>query len=502
MHRRLLAVAIVLLFSGSALADAVVLRNGRRIEGRIISDNDKEVTIETGSGALMRFERRLVASLERDEKVPKPDTKPTATPLPDDLGAPEGATDDEVERLKALVPQLRETAKRWLDAKKERETAEKANDPGLQTLKDREGEFQKQLDTLKQAREAIDKAAADRLDRDRREAKADTERLHLDTERLRLASDAGGLADRALQLRGKVPESARDPRHAPFLAEALYAMECSVDLDEKSASNKAAPLLRAGTHLAWCVENDESVESRYLARAVTVLTAAHRAAGFDTAAAERALEGLLAYRTCAHLVEERLGERRWGAELTEKETGQYRVELADGKVVYADDIPTAADARSARERRSRNESRTVKDATGATTTTLVNATRWYELGWDATKKRWVRDPASLEIEAKKRVPLLLAAQDAADALAKAKKAADAAARAVATSRDAFAIARRKADQGEPADDLEKSKKQLAERQKAAADAQVAIAEAQAALGQEQRQLALVEKEIERARKGE
>jgi hypothetical protein len=502
MVRRLIAVVIVLIFSRSALADAVVLKNGRRIEGRIISDNDKEVTVETASGALMRFERRLVASLEREEKGPKPDTKPNTTAPPDDLGAPEGATDDEVERLKALVPQLRETAKRWLDAKKERESAEKANDSGLQALKDRESEFQTQLDALKQAREAIDKAAAERLDRDRRATKTDAENIHLDTERLRLASDAAGLADRAVQLRGRVPESSRDPRHAAFLAEALYAMECSVDLDEKSAAGKPAPLLRAGTHLAWCVENDESVESRYLPRAVAVLTAAHRAAGFNTAAAERALEGLLAYRTCAHLVEERLGERRWGAELTEKETGQYRVELADGKVAYGDDIPTAADARSARERRSRNESRTVKDATGATTTTLVNATRWYELAWDATKKRWVRDAAFNEIETKKLVPLLLAAQDAADALAKAKKDADAAARAVAASRDAFSVARRKADQGEPADDLEKTKKQLAERQKAAADAQAAVAEAQAALGQEQRHLALVEKEIGRARKGE
>jgi hypothetical protein len=499
MTGRVVLAALVLL-GGTALADTVVLKNGRRIEGRIVEDTEREVTIDRG-GVLMRFDRKQVASVEKDEQ---PGVAPPRPSVPDDLGVPDGATDDEIQRLQQLVPQLRDTSRRYLDARKQREEAEKKSDASLSYCKDREAEFRKQLDGLVRSREAIDKSAAERFAKTKRQAEAEAATLRADSDKLKEALDAPGLAERAEKLKARVPESPREPRHATLLAEVLYAMERSGDVDErlakgaKTPESRVAGLVRAGEHFGWCIEADESASEHYLERAIEAYSAAHRAAGIDTGAIELALMNLLAYRTCANLVEERLGERRWGPELAESEAGQFKLELKE-RAVYGNEAPAARDARSAWERRDRTENRP-KDGGG---TVLVKVTRWYQLVYDASKKRWARDSAVTELESAKLVPLLRETQDKVDLLAKAKADLRAAQQATRERKDALAQVRRKLDQAETTDaELEDASKKAADQAKVVAVAQDGVAQAQAALGVKQRQIVELQKEIERARKGE
>lgn len=502
MIRRAIVVALVLA-SGTASADTVVLRNGRRVEGRIVQDNEREVTIETQGGVLMRFERKAVSSVEKDAKGPGT-IKEAAS---EDLGVPDGASDDEVSRLRALVPQLRDTARRYLEAKKQLEDAQKAGEKDTTYFAERQKEFKKQLDSLKASREAIERASADRLAKAQRLARADADALRVDTDKLKTAYDATGLADRAVKLRARVPENPRDPKHEPFLGEALYAMEASGDVDERLARDaktqeaKVAGYLRAGEHFAWCVENAPAPE-RYTKRAIGAYGEAHRAAGFETASVERALQNLQAYKACALLVEERLGERRWGPELAENEAGQYRIDFKD-KVLYGNEPPGAKDARFARERRDRTENRSKKDDKGNTQTLLVKVTRWYELVWDAKKKRWARESTVTELEAKKLVPLLCDAQDRTDSLARTKKELAQSVKAAQERRDAVMALRRKVEAAEATEDqLDKLSKDAADQAKLVGVAQASVADAQAALGVKQRELVELEKELDRARKGE
>ncbi len=507
MIRRAIVVALVLAACGTAHADTVVLKNGRRIEGRLVQDNEREVTIETQPGMIMRFERKTVASVERTAKPPTDNVKPV---VPEDIGVPDGASDDEIARLKSLVPQLRDTARRLTEAKKQLADAEKAESKDVPLHTDRVKEFQKQLETLKTTRANIEQSATDRLAKAARAARGDAEVLRADTEKLRGNMDAVGLADRAIKLRARVPENPRDPRHAPLLGEALFAMEASGDTDErlskdaKTQETKVAGYVRAGDHFAWCVENqpDPKLAERYFKRAVAAYGEAHRAAAFDTQAVERALVNLQAYKACAALVEDRLGERRWGPELAENEAGQYRIDMKD-RVLYGNEPPGTKEAKAARERRDRTENRSKKDDKGNTVSILVKVTRWYELVWDAKKKRWARESALIDLEAKRLVPLLVEAQEKLDLLVKAKADLDAAFKAAQERHAALLQLRRKVEIAEATDEsLDKAVKEDAEKSKAVTAAQEAVAAAQAALGVKQRELVELEKEIDKARKGE
>jgi hypothetical protein len=483
------ALLIVLLLAGTSAADTVVLRNGRRIEGRVVLDNEREVTIETQTGVMMRFERKAVASVEKEAKQPAA-VKETAS---EDLGAPEGASDDEIARLRALVPQLRDTSRRLAEASKELAEAEKAGKKDLQFHTERKKEFAKQLETLKASREAIERSAAERLAKMRRAAHAEAEQLRADTDKLKKANDAPGLADRAQKLRARVPESARDPKHGALLGEALYAMEMSGEVDQKLAAdskpeNRVAGFLRAGEHFAWCLDHDPHGDERYFKRAVSAFSDAHRAAGFDTQIPERALQNLQAYRACALLVEDRLGERRWGADVAENEAGQYRIELQD-RVLYGNEAPGTKEAKSARERRDRTENRSKKDEKGVTQTILVKVTRWYELLWDPKKKRWARETPATELEGKKLVPLLAEAQDRTDALARAKKDLEAAKKTLHDKLDAYVQLRKKVEAGDATEDaLDKASKEVNEQKKQVELAQDGVARAQTALGVKLREL--------------
>src|SRR4051812_32123488 len=109
---RLLAGALLSLgLAAHALADTLILKNGRRIEGRIVQESEKDVTIEH-AGSYMTFERRFVAKVERAaDALPKPPTpKPSEVePARDRSPAiPTGANDEEADRWRSLVKQLRE----------------------------------------------------------------------------------------------------------------------------------------------------------------------------------------------------------------------------------------------------------------------------------------------------------------------------------------------------------------------------------------------------------
>jgi hypothetical protein len=500
--RTIVATALVLAW-GTAFADTVVLKNGRRIEGRLINDNEREVTIETRGGVLMRFERNKVASVEKDAQGPGN----VKQGVSEDLGVPDGASDEDVEKLRALVPQLRDTAHRYVEAKKDRENAEKAGSKDVQLYADREKAFAKQLDSLKQGRDSIERSAAERLAKLQKDARIEASQLRADTDKLKAANDAPGLADRGEKLRARVPENAREPRHGPLLGEALYAVESSGEVDEllakdaKTNEAKVAGYMRAGEHYAWCVENDPSGGDRVFKKAIAAYAWAHRAAGFDTLQIERALLNLQAYKACAFLIEERLGDRRWGAEVAESEAGQYRLQVKD-KVVYGNEPPGTPEAKGAQERRERQENRQRKDDKGNTQTILVKVTRWYELTWDARKKHWLRDTEANDVEAKKLLPLLRATQEKADLLWKAKHDLEAAKNAAVERRDALNAARRKVESAEGTEEeFEKATRDAADQAKLVTLAQDGVAQAQVALGAKQREIVELQNEIEKARKG-
>lgn len=504
MIRRLAMVLALAAFPAAAWADTVILKNGRHIEGRVVEDNEREVTVEIHGGSLLRFDRKAVASVEKEGEAPA-DVK--ATP-PEDIGVPDGATDDEVTRLETLVPQLRDTARRYLDTKAQLDQAQKTNDPNVSYLTDRVAIFAKQLESMKAARDAIERTAGDRYARSQRQARTEADTLHADTEKLKAANDATGLADRAQKLRARVAENPRDPRHAPFLAEALYAMESSGDVDVRlspdlqSPEARVAGFVRAAEHFAWCAEQDEGGGERYFKRATDAYGLAHRAAGLETRPIELALENLQAYRACAALIEERSGERRWGAELAETEAGQYRIEFKD-HVGYGNDVPATREPKVVFERRDRTENRAKTDANGKPQTLLVKVTRWYQLVYDAQKKRWGRETQVTDLETNKLIPLLRDAQDRADALAKAKRDRALALKAAEDRRQTLRQVRHAVEQADqPESAFDKAQKDAADQAKLVAVAQDAVAQAQAALGAKQGELAELERAIEKARTGE
>jgi hypothetical protein len=65
--RRLLPVVLcALCLAGSAAADVVVLKGGRRVEGKVIAEDGKTVRVRTAFGEL-EFPRADVVKIERGE---------------------------------------------------------------------------------------------------------------------------------------------------------------------------------------------------------------------------------------------------------------------------------------------------------------------------------------------------------------------------------------------------------------------------------------------------
>jgi hypothetical protein len=101
--------------AAQASADVVTLKDGRKLEGRIVAEDDRFVSIESG-GTTRAYPRDTIASIERAAKPPAghdagaataPSGKPDAPSPGADVKRPKGDRKD--------AP-LSEAAKAWLDA--------------------------------------------------------------------------------------------------------------------------------------------------------------------------------------------------------------------------------------------------------------------------------------------------------------------------------------------------------------------------------------------------
>jgi len=74
--------AALLLTAAPAVADRVVLRNGRELTGKIVSENTQEIVIDIGDGMRMTVRRAVIRSIDRTADKPDPAPEPAAKPKP------------------------------------------------------------------------------------------------------------------------------------------------------------------------------------------------------------------------------------------------------------------------------------------------------------------------------------------------------------------------------------------------------------------------------------
>lgn len=505
--------ALTLFFAASsARADAVLLKNGRRFEGRVLRETDREVTIETHSGVLMSFERNKVDKVIREgQTAPAASPSPGAEKKPDDPTVPEGLNDDEAERLRKLQTQVRDVGRRLQDARQEKLDADRDGSSNAKQqsrlAEARSHELESEIAKLKIIRDGILRSAQLRREQSEKRAAKEAEAIRADSDLQRTKGSSSALAELATKLKTRVPQDARDPARGIYLAEAVHALVLAGEVDLESAGAQSSPDAKAQSFRAaadrfalaasWAGPQDAPPLRD---RAVAALTEAHKLSGLHPLEIEKALVGLRAFRACAVLVEDRLGERRWGAELLATEAGQYRSEQADGRAAYGDDLPPASDLRSVRERRERTERRVAKD--DPSSVSLVKVTRWYDLVWDASKKKWGRESPVSQLESQQLAPLLRAAQEKEDAYVAAQAEREKAAAVVATKRRATMEARWSVDAAD-ADPtvLEKALADQRTSEKALAAADEAVAAAKAGVDERASELTALDRDLDRARKG-
>ncbi|MHC4470061.1 MAG: hypothetical protein ACYTDY_03085 [Planctomycetota bacterium] len=88
--RAILIVLALVLVSGPAAADVVILKNGGRLTGRIVSESDREIVLILRDGMKMKVLRSMVETIERREEPeePEPEPKPpAANPEPEPRSA-------------------------------------------------------------------------------------------------------------------------------------------------------------------------------------------------------------------------------------------------------------------------------------------------------------------------------------------------------------------------------------------------------------------------------
>lgn len=412
------AVALVLIAGAivPARADTVILKNGRRIEGRVVQEDDREVAIET-RGSIMRFERRLVARIEiTTPKTPgtKPETPPP--PPPADGGAavvevPAGATDDEAERVQRLVKELREQVRRARTARAELAEA-RAHPQGqnVQLAQERVDAAEKEIDRLRTARSTIERTIQTRLAGNERRWRAEADGVRAAISAHRDRGDAAAIVSLSKELAAKLPGiPATESRRRMLLdvmAEAS-AMAGELELATAGSRKDRAGASTAGSRFvqAWRSGDEASpLRSRYRTQAIEALTLAHRltppgAVPYDV---ERALCEPFGFEALATLVDERLGPRRWGALCKEHEGGRFKLELEDGRTIYSEDIPTNRFARVVWERRERQEP--PASPPKGTIMGPQRTERWFELTWDPKRRLWARETDAMRTDA--RIPAL------------------------------------------------------------------------------------------------
>ena len=105
--RNLSLLAALLLSATPAMADRLVLRNGRELTGTIVSETNQEIVIDIGDGMKMTVRKATVKSIERTptktrpepepDPAPTPDAKPEPAPVPEPEPVPEPPVGSPVE---------------------------------------------------------------------------------------------------------------------------------------------------------------------------------------------------------------------------------------------------------------------------------------------------------------------------------------------------------------------------------------------------------------------
>ncbi|MFH1421109.1 MAG: hypothetical protein ABIH42_00095 [Planctomycetota bacterium] len=81
MNRLIVAYILIGLFCCTAFGDTIVLRNGSKLEGRIVQEDEKEVTIEIIGAGTITVRRSQVEEIEY-KKIEEPKPEPPPPPVP------------------------------------------------------------------------------------------------------------------------------------------------------------------------------------------------------------------------------------------------------------------------------------------------------------------------------------------------------------------------------------------------------------------------------------
>ncbi len=79
MLRFLLSIFVLTALVGLAHADTIILKNGSKLEGRIVKETPDSVVILVSGVGKLEVERKRIAEIERDAKGTEP---PPKTPRP------------------------------------------------------------------------------------------------------------------------------------------------------------------------------------------------------------------------------------------------------------------------------------------------------------------------------------------------------------------------------------------------------------------------------------
>jgi len=79
---------VLVLTAAPAVADRVILRNGRELTGKILSETAREIVIDVGDGMKMTVRKAVVKSIERTADEPEPTPEPVPEPEPDPVPPP------------------------------------------------------------------------------------------------------------------------------------------------------------------------------------------------------------------------------------------------------------------------------------------------------------------------------------------------------------------------------------------------------------------------------
>jgi hypothetical protein len=413
MNRRsslVLLAAGLLFIAGTARADTVYLKNGRRIEGKIVVDTDKEIAIEH-QGTVMRFEKRYVAKIERDdETAPRPveAPKPTAAPREDlsakDADLPTGATDDEAERWRRLRKELRDAAQRVRSAQADLDAARaRGKQDDISLAQERVSIANKALDKLRAGRLAIETAAKNRLATAERQAKVESDGLRSSLEAERARGDAAAISSIAADAHLKATKAVEEPRRRAFfdVESDAHAMAGDLLLASAKVGDRATMIAGARELVeAWTTADPASpLRVRHRTRAIEALSTAHRLTPRATSPSDVDLLLIepLGFEALAQLVEESLDKRRFGGIVRDDESGRFKLELEDGRTVYSDEIPTNRFARVVWERRETDEPPPPPKPGEERVIGHARTQRWYELSWDPKLKLWARESEYVKV---------------------------------------------------------------------------------------------------------